>query len=309
MVQPDPKRRKEILTLLTVFVLVLGLSALVVYLVAAKKASNEAARITTPAAAVAQAPDGRSTPPVTGANGTIMDELFGGSGTGAPVRHQTVGEAMVEITVRLLLAALLGAALAFRPRRRLRALKRNPFVGQTQILLAVVAAALMIIVGDNAARAFGIFAAVSLVRFRTNIRDPKEVTVLLISLAVGLGAGVGRWELALILTFFSLLVLWLLEHKEADQVSRAMELAVTTRDVGATQIVLRTIFGKHDFEAEIRAINRETSDKPLGSLTYQVDVSPVVTTDEISAELLKLDSANVAGIEWKQTKSFPNMYQ
>ena len=95
----------------------------------------------------------------------------------------------------LLLAALLGAALAFRPRRRLRALKRNPYVGQTQILLAVVAAALMIIVGDNAARAFGIFAAVSVVRFRTNIRDPKEITVLLISLAVGLGAGVGRWEL------------------------------------------------------------------------------------------------------------------
>ena len=88
-----------------------------------------------------------------------------------------------------------------------------------------------------------------------------------------------------------------------------MELAVTTRDVAATQMVLRTIFEEHDFDAEIRAINRETSDEPLGSLTYQVDVSPVVTTDEISAELLNLDSGNVAGIEWKQTKSFPNMYQ
>lgn len=309
MVQPDPKRRKEVVTLITVFILVLGLSALVVYLVAAKKASNEAARPATPSAAIAPTPDGRPTPPVANANGTIIDELFGGSANGAVVRHETIGEAAAAITVRLLLAALLGAALAFRPRRRLRALKRNPFVGQTQILLAVVAAALMIIVGDNAARAFGIFAAVSLVRFRTNIRDPKEVTVLLISLAVGLGAGVGRWELALILTFFSLLVLWLLEHREADQVSRAMELAVTTRDVAATQIVLRKILERHEFAAEIRAISRETSDNPLGSLTYQVDVNPEVTTDEISSEILGMDSANVAGIEWKQTKSFPNMYQ
>ncbi len=309
MVQPDPKRKKEVLTLVTVFVLVLGLSALLVYLVAAKKASNEAARSTTPAAVSAQTPDSRQTVPAPGANGTIIDELFGSSANGPAVRHESVGEAAAAITVRLLLAALLGAALAFRPRRRLRALKRNPFVGQTQILLAVVAAALMIIVGDNAARAFGIFAAVSLVRFRTNIRDPKEVTVLLISLAVGLGAGVGRWELALILTVFSLLVLWLLEHKEAEQVSRAMELTITTREVAATQIVLREIFGKHDFDAEIRAINRETSKEPLGSLTYQVDVNPVVTTDEISAEILGMDSANVAGIEWKQTKSFPNMYQ
>jgi len=308
MVQPDLKKKKETLTLITVFVLVLGLSALVVYLVAAKKASNEAARVTTPAA-VATTPEARTNPPVASTDGTIIDQLFGGSANGTLVRHETIGESVAAITVRLLLAALLGAALAFRPRRRLRALKRNPFVGQTQILLAVVAAALMIIVGDNAARAFGIFAAVSLVRFRTNIRDPKEVTVLLISLAVGLGAGVGRWELSLILTVFSVLVLWLLEYKEAEQVSRAMELAVTTRDVGATQAVLRKIVESHGFNAEIRAINRETSDDPLGSLTYQLDVSPDVTTDEISAEILGLDSANVAGIEWKQTKSFPNMYQ
>lgn len=309
MVQTDPKKRKETFTLITVFVMVLALSALVVYLVAAKKARNEEVRSTTPSATVAATPEGRAAPPAAGANGTIIDELFGGSSSGALVRHETVGESVVAITVRLLLAALLGAALAYRPRRRLRALKRNPFVGQTQILLAVVAAALMIIVGDNAARAFGIFAAVSVVRFRTNIRDPKEVTVLLISLAVGLGAGVGRWELALILTFFSLVVLWLLEHKEAEQVSRAMELAVTTRDVGATQVVLRKILESHNFDAEIRVINRETSDDPLGSLTYQVDVSPNVTTDDISTEILGLDAANVAGIEWKQTKSFPNMYQ
>ena len=81
---------------------------------------------------------------------------------------------MAKIALRLLLAALLGTALAFRPRKRNLVLKPNPYVSQTQILLAIVAAALMIIVGDNAARAFGIFAAVSVVRFRTNIRDPKR---------------------------------------------------------------------------------------------------------------------------------------
>ena len=62
---------------------------------------------------------------------------------------------MGRLTLRLLLAALLGAALAFRPRKKILALKRNPYVSQTQILLAIVAAALMIIVGDNAARAPG----------------------------------------------------------------------------------------------------------------------------------------------------------
>jgi len=310
MVQLDSKRKKETLTLIAVFLLVLGVSALTVYLVAAKKAQNEAGRPSTTPAAVATAPDGRSTPSPDRLNGTPFEGLTGSGGTETNgVRNETVGEAVATITVRLLLAALLGAALAFRPRRRLRALKRNPFVGQTQILLAVVAAALMIIVGDNAARAFGIFAAVSVVRFRTNIRDPKEVTVLLISLAAGLGAGVGRWELSLILTVFSLLLLWILEHREGEQVSRSMDLTVKTRDVGATQTVLRKILEGHGFDAEIRGINRETSDEPLGSLNYLVDVSPLITTDALSAEILGVDSANVASIEWKQKKSFSYMYQ
>jgi uncharacterized membrane protein YhiD involved in acid resistance len=208
-----------------------------------------------------------------------------------------------------MLAALLGAALAFRPRKRLLILKRNPYVAQTQILLAIVAAALMIIVGDNAARAFGIFAAVSVVRFRTNIRDPKEITVLLISLAVGLAAGFGRWDLALILTIFALIVLWILEHREVSQVSRTMDVKVTTRDVATTQKVLREILKRHSFDSELRGIERENPNEPVGSLVYSVDLSPTVTTDELSEEILALDSTNVASIEWEQKKSFSYIYQ
>ena len=126
----------------------------------------------------------------------------------------------------LILAVILAGILAFRPRKNVPLFQRNLYVAQTQILLAVVAAALMMIVGDNAARAFAIFAAVSLVRFRTNIRDPKEITVLLISLALGLAAGVGRWELGAVLCLFALALLWLLEYNEPEKVFRSMDLTV-----------------------------------------------------------------------------------
>src|SRR4030095_15066043 len=122
-------------------------------------------------------------------------------------------------------AALLAAFLAFRPRRGMTVSQRNPYVAQTQILMAVVAGAMMMVVGDSAARAFGIFAAASLVRFRTNIRDPKEITVLLICLGVGLAAGVGRWDMAIILTLFVLVALSVLEYFEQAQVVRSMELS------------------------------------------------------------------------------------
>src|SRR6478735_8271298 len=63
-----------------------------------------------------------------------------------------------DAMVRLPLAAALGTALALRPKRR-GTPARTPAVVQTQIVLAVVGAVVMLIVGASLARAFGIVGA------------------------------------------------------------------------------------------------------------------------------------------------------
>lgn len=305
-----PQRRKEVLTLILVFVGVLLVSALAVYFIGNRGTTREFTQVQQPGAAAEREPLTRATPtPAPGANETFLDHLMGTTQADANVRTESWGESLGRIALRLLLASLLGAALAYRPRRKLLVLKRNPYVSQTQILLAIVAAALMIIVGDNAARAFGIFAAVSLVRFRTNIRDPKEVTVLLICMALGLASGVGRWDLGIALAVFSLIVLWILEMREPEQVFRSMELKVITKNVVSTQRALRELFRKYGFDKELRAVDREASEESPGSIVYSVDVSPTVSTDELSADILAMDGQNVDGIEWDQKKSYSYLYQ
>ena len=321
----NQKRRQEILTLIVVFIGVVVVSALVAYYFGGRQTAPSTSTNTRPAVdqpaatrpgvdqptATLGEPTARATEPpaVTGEGDGFIDRMFGAHHSQGYVLGATWGETMGRISLRFLLAALLGAALAFRPRKRILALKRNPYVSQTQILLAIVAAALMIVVGDNAARAFGIFAAVSLVRFRTNIRDPKEITVLLISLALGLASGVGRWDLAIVLTLFSLAVLWLLEWREPELVFRSMELKVTTKNVVSTQKALRQVFKQHGFDKELRAIDREATEESPGNIVYSVDVSPTISTDEISADILALDGQNVEGIEWDQKKSYSYLYQ
>ena len=308
------QKRKELITLAVVFIGVVLLSAAVVYFLggqssAPERSTPETVRQGTPPDAVLSPPDGQRTATQPSDDDSFVDRLFGTQSNATLVNGAHWAETIGKLALRLLLAALLGAALAFRPRKRILAIKRNPYVAQTQILLAVVAAALMIIVGDNAARAFGIFAAVSLVRFRTNIRDPKEITVLLISLALGLSSGVGRWDLALVLTFFSLVVLWLLEWREPEQVFRSMELKVVTSNVVTTQMALREVFKSHGFDKELRAVDREATEESPGNIVYSVDVSPTISTDEISADILAIDGKNVQGIEWDQKKSHSYLYQ
>jgi uncharacterized membrane protein YhiD involved in acid resistance len=236
--------------------------------------------------------------------GSFLPEIFGVANKAG---EETV--TVLQITLRLFLAVILAAILAFRPRKNVRLFERNLYVAQTQILLAVVAAALMMIVGDNAARAFAIFAAVSLVRFRTNIRDPKEVTVLLICLALGLAAGVGRWELGAALCIFVLILLRLLEYKEPEQAVRPMELTVKTRNTETTQEVLTKIFKRHKLETEIRRIDPADEENEVGCVVYYLNLRLNLSTDDLSARIFARDPDNIEGVQWQQKKSATDIYQ
>lgn len=167
----------------------------------------------------------------------------------------------------------------------------------------------MMVVGDSAARAFGIFAAASLVRFRTNIRDPKEITVLLVCLGVGLAAGVGRWEMAIILTLFVLVALSILEYFEHSQVFRSMEISVDTRNVDETNAVLNQLFEQHRFDSELRELNRQDEKEPLGKIVYLIHLDPSISTSKLSEEILSADRQNVHGVQWKQKESKTYIYR
>lgn len=235
----------------------------------------------------------------------FLARIFQDSGDGSPSTFVST----IEIIQRLFMAVLLSGILAFRPRKNTPLFGRSLFVSQTQILLAVVAAALMMIVGDNAARAFAIFAAVSLVRFRTNIRDPKEITVLLISMALGLASGIGRWDLGIALCLFALALLWVLELREYEQTFRSMELCVKSRDPEKTQNVLKKIFKRLDIDAEVRELIPPEDKKDIGSIAYYLNLKLSLTTDRLSDRILAADPKNIEGIEWSKSKSAGDIYQ
>ena len=256
--------------------------------------------VTTPAGPVASPSEGSP----------FLVELFGPDATGvAPSNFSSWESTAARIALRFSLAAFLAALLAFRPRRGMSAARRNPYVAQTQILMAVVAGAMMMVVGDSAARAFGIFAAASLVRFRTNIRDPKEITVLLVCLGVGLACGVGRWDMAVILTLFVLIALSVLEHFEQFQVFRSMEISVQTRNVEATNDLLKQAFERHGFDYELRELDRQDADEPLGKIVYLVNLDTLISTTRLSDEILSADREHIDAVQWDQKQSKTYIYR
>jgi len=98
-----------------------------------------------------------------------------------------------ELVLRMALASLLAASIAYRPWRRF--IKKTPKPAlqgaQAQTLIAAAGALLVVVIRDNMALAFGLVGLGAFIRFRSGISDPRDAAVLLI--VVGIGMACGLW--------------------------------------------------------------------------------------------------------------------
>ncbi len=199
-------------------------------------------------------------------------------------------EQLRDAIVRLPLAAGLASILALRPRRR-GTPRRQASVIQTQIILAIVGAVVMIVVGTSLARAFGIVGAAGLVRYRAKIADPKDAGVMLSTLGIGLASGVGIWMLAVFATAFIMLVLWIIESFEKARIP--FDLKVEAKDPAALRPRIEELLAKSRLEYSLRTASNE-------EVIYEVQLPIDKKPDRLSNAILKLDPDNATGVEWKK---------
>jgi hypothetical protein len=201
---------------------------------------------------------------------------------------------LAQAAVRLPLAALCGTALALRPRRA-SSPPRDPAVIETQIVLAVVGALIMLIVGASLARAFGIAGAANLIRYRAKIEDPKDAVVMLSTLAVGLASGVGLFGIALASTIFLAITLWIIEGFET-RVRTFLVMIKLGEGTSGQRPVVERLLKRAGALFELRS----TSDEEL---SYLVNASASLKTESLSAALSALAPEGKALIEWKEEKN------
>ena len=87
----------------------------------------------------------------------------------------------------------------------------NAFVN-SMILLSMITALVLMVIGNNLARAFGLVGAMSIIRFRTAVKETQDIIFIFFSLAVGMAAGVGYHLIAITGTLFIGLWLYLLSN-------------------------------------------------------------------------------------------------
>jgi len=166
---------------------------------------------------------------------------------------------------------------------------------QTQIVLAVVGAIIMLVVGASLARAFGIVGVASLIRYRSKIDDPKDAGVMLCALSVGLASGVGLYALAAFSTAFLVAALWIMESYE--QKLQRFDLKIKAgKDTDGLRPKFERILRRFELKFELRTSSDE-------EVCYDVLVPIDTPTDRVSNAILELDPDGHASVEWIDKKA------
>jgi hypothetical protein len=97
--------------------------------------------------------------------------------------------APLGVLVRLCLALVLGGVVAWIYRRTRKSAEISSSFPVTLVLLAILIAMVTQVIGDNVARAFSLVGALSIVRFRTVVRDTQDTAYVIFAVVVGMSVG------------------------------------------------------------------------------------------------------------------------
>jgi Domain of unknown function (DUF4956) len=104
----------------------------------------------------------------------------------------------LDIFFRLTVAVLLGCVVAWIYVRTSREQEAGSSFLITLVLLSVLIAMVTQVIGNNVARAFSLVGALSIVRFRTVVRDTRDTAYVIFAVVVGMAAGAANLWVAVI---------------------------------------------------------------------------------------------------------------
>lgn len=199
----------------------------------------------------------------------------------------------LDMVVRAeLLSAGLGMVIALLYRFTQSGALPSPALQRALILLCMISAMVMMVIGNNLARAFSLVGALSIIRFRTRVRSPWDISFVFFSLAAGIGCGVFAWQVAVIGTVMVGLVVGVLQ------------VLPFTSSRGEVHLLRCDMASYEGIEAKVSAcLDKHLANRTLEeahaqrfgeafSYRYRINIKP-----ESSLEALIRDLSEVEGVE------------
>lgn len=124
---------------------------------------------------------------------SMLEDLQKFSDVGVAI---SVGHALACLCMSIALAVIVAKVYQF----SFKGVSYSPAFMQTLVICSFVISAVMLIIGSNIARAFSLVGALSIIRFRNAVKDPRDVAFIFLTMGIGMACGTGFYRIAITLT-------------------------------------------------------------------------------------------------------------
>jgi hypothetical protein len=170
----------------------------------------------------------------------------------------------------------------------------------TLVLLAVLVAVVIQVIGDSAARAFGLVGALSIVRFRTVVEDTADTAFVIFAVTLGMAVGAGYAVLAgICVPAIALVAVVMNSYDRRKEVGNGFAALTVRFGLGFDpEPLLRPLFDTHLASHRLTATGTAKQGAAV-ELVYAAKLKNPAAAAALAliADLNKVDG--VQGVEWK----------
>ncbi len=179
---------------------------------------------------------------------------------------QTIGvSSLLTVVVTMALALVLGCAIAWVYRRNYRGVMFSGNFALTLIMMTLITAPVVLCIRNSIALSMGMVGALSIVRFRTAVKDPLDTAYMFWALTTGILLGAGQFLLTVVAMVLIAIMMTVLVNIQSRGVSSY--LLVIRAGAEAERGVAQLVSG-----IRVQKLKSKTVNGSSVEMTYEVRV-------------------------------------
>ncbi len=161
----------------------------------------------------------------------------------------------VDVLINVLLSAAMSYLIYLVYVKYGSSLSNRKHFGNSFLLITICTTLIIALIKSSIALSLGLVGALSIIRFRTAIKEPQELTYIFFCIAMGLGFGANERLVTLSAGFLVLLILLITGSLRKNKIEDVYNISVETKVLGVDQIV--SIIGKYCTRLDLRRFDQK----------------------------------------------------
>ena len=144
----------------------------------------------------------------------------------------------------IMIASVIGLFIAFIYKRFFIGVLFQTSFAISIILVTIITTLVIMVISGNLALSLGMVGALSIIRFRSAIKDPLDIAYIFWAVATGISLGVSQYGLAIAGCLSISLILWVVAHYKSSEVSKLIVISFAKTSIDDVEIVLSKTIGR-----------------------------------------------------------------